>query len=84
MDETKLKCKIKLKHLSFRIQKEMIFCYQNCSSDQEKRLKFEAESWEFSKILRSVEQFIQWRVRTIFGNIMLFSLVPGGFSDLIN
>ena len=29
------------------------------SSDQEKLLKFEAEGREFSKILRSVEQFIQ-------------------------
>ena len=32
---------------------------KNCSSDREKLLKFEAESWEFSKILRSQEQFIQ-------------------------
>ena len=32
---------------------------KNCSSDREKLLKFEAEGREFSKILRSLEQFIQ-------------------------
>ena len=32
---------------------------KNCSSDREKLLKFEAEGWEFSKFLRSLEQFIQ-------------------------
>ena len=32
---------------------------KNCSSDREKLLKFEAEGQEFSKILRSLEQFIQ-------------------------
>ena len=32
---------------------------KNCSSDREKLLKFEAESQEFSKSLRSLEQFIQ-------------------------
>ena len=45
----------------------MVFCYQNCSdilwekksSDQEKLLKFEAEGREFSKSLRSLEQFAQ-------------------------
>ena len=37
----------------------MVFCYQNCSSDWEKLLKFEAEGWEFAKFLRSLEQFIQ-------------------------
>ena len=31
----------------------------NCSSDREKLLKFEAESQEFAKILRSLEQSIQ-------------------------
>ena len=30
---------------------------RNCSSDREKNLKFQAESREFAKILRSVEQF---------------------------
>ena len=46
---------------------EMVFCFQNCtdllsekncSSDQEKLLKFEAEGQEFAKFLRSLEQFI--------------------------
>ena len=32
---------------------------KNCSCDREKLLKFEAESREFSKFLRSLEQFIQ-------------------------
>ena len=32
---------------------------KNCSSDQEKLLKFEAEGREFAKSLRSLEQFIQ-------------------------
>ena len=32
---------------------------KNCSSDQEKLLKFEAESREFAKVLGSLEQFIQ-------------------------
>ena len=42
------------------------------SSDWEKLLKFEAEDWEFAKVLSSQEHFIvQWKVRIIFGNIML-------------
>ena len=32
---------------------------KNSSSDQEKLLKLEAESREFSKFLQSLEQFIQ-------------------------
>ena len=32
---------------------------KNCSSDQEKLLKFEAEGQEFANFLRSLEQFIQ-------------------------
>ena len=32
---------------------------KNCSIDQEKCLKFEAEGREFAKNLRSLEQFIQ-------------------------
>ena len=32
---------------------------KNCSSDQGKLLKFEAEGQEFAKNLRSIEQFIQ-------------------------
>ena len=38
------------------------------SSDREKLLKFEAEGREFSKILRSLEQFIQ----TVKGQNNLF------------
>jgi hypothetical protein len=34
-------------------------CEKNCSSDREKLLKFKAEGREFSKFLRSLEQFIQ-------------------------
>ena len=57
---------------------------QNYSSDWEKLLKFEAEGREFADFLRSLEQYIEtvkgqnnsWYYR------MLFSLVPGGFSDL--
>ena len=32
---------------------------RNCSSDWEKLLKFEAEGWECTTFLRSLEQFIQ-------------------------
>ena len=38
----------------------MVFCYQNCSSDREKLLKFEAEGQEFGKILEIT--------RTIYSN----------------
>ena len=38
---------------------EMVVCYQNCSSDWEKLLKFEAEGREFATFLRSLEIFIQ-------------------------
>ena len=31
---------------------------KNCSNDQEKLLKFEAEGREFANILRSLEQFL--------------------------
>ena len=38
----------------------MVFCFQHCSSDREKLLKFKAEGREFANILRSsLEQFIQ-------------------------
>ena len=33
------------------------YCEKNCSSKREKLLKFEAEGQEFSKFLRSLEQF---------------------------
>ena len=32
---------------------------KNCSGDQEKLLKIEAEGREFAKLLRSLEQFFQ-------------------------
>ena len=51
----------------------MVFCFQNCSTDREKRLKFEAEGQEFAKVLRSLEQFIQIvKVQNNFGNKMPF------------
>ena len=37
----------------------LTYCEKKCSSDREKLLKFEAKSREFSKFLRSLEQFIQ-------------------------
>ena len=46
---------------------------KNCSSDREKLLKFDVEGQEFSKILRSLEQFNQTvKGQNIFGNTMLF------------
>ena len=39
---------------------------KTCPSDREKLLKFEAEGQEFANL------FKQWKVRTIFGNRMLF------------
>ena len=61
----------------------MAFCYQNCSdntvrkncsSDQEKLWKFEAEDQEFAN-LRSLEQFIQTvKGQTIFETECLFDL----------
>jgi hypothetical protein len=48
---------------------------KKCSSDWEIILKVQAEGREFAKILRSLEQIVQtvkWKVRTIFGNRMLF------------
>ena len=49
------------------LEQEIVFCLQNCSdllwdkncsSDQEKHLKFEAEGREFAKKIRLQEQFI--------------------------
>ena len=37
----------------------LAYCEKKYSIEQEKLLKFEAESREFAKILRSIEQFIQ-------------------------
>ena len=54
---------------------------KKCSSDWEKLLKFEAEGQEFTKFLRSLEQFIQTvKGQSIFCNrIPFFSFVLGGF-----
>ena len=53
---------------------------KNCSIDREFFLKFEAEGREFAKFLRSLEQFIQTvKVRTIFGNRMLFYICSWRF-----
>ena len=46
---------------------------KNCSSDQEKHLKFEAEGRDFAKFLSSLEQFIQIvKGQYNFWNGMLF------------
>ena len=46
---------------------------KNCSSDQEKLLKFKAEGREFAKFSRSLGKFIQAvMVQNNFGNRMLF------------
>jgi hypothetical protein len=67
-------------------------CFQNCfdnvwekkySTDREKLLKFKAEGREFSKILRSLQQFIQ-RSEFFFKQNAFFKLIPGGLSDLIH
>jgi len=73
---------------------EMVFCLQNCSdllwekncsSDQEKRLKFKAEGREFAKCLRSPQQFIGTvKCQNIFWNRLLFKLITGGLSYLMN
>ena len=52
---------------------------KNCSSDRENILKFKAEGREFEIFLRTL-----WKVRTFFGNRMLFKLALGGFSYLID
>ena len=38
---------------------KIVLWEKNCSSDQEKILKFETEGKEFENIFRSLEQFIQ-------------------------
>ena len=61
----------------------MVFFYQhcsdlltvrkNCSSDRKKLLKFKTEGREFSKFLRSLEQFIQTvKGQNNFGDRMIF------------
>ena len=57
---------------------------KKCSSDREKLLKFEAEGREFAKNFEITRTIYLKSERTMFGNKMLFQLVPGGFSYLIN
>ena len=61
---------------------------KNCSSDREKLLEFEAEGQKFAKfakILRSLAQYVGTvKGHNKFGNRILFQLVAGGFSDIIN
>ena len=56
----------------------MVFCYQNCSSDREKLLKFEAQGQEFAKSMRSLrtidsnsERSEQFSVTELFSNLFL-------------
>jgi hypothetical protein len=72
----------------------MVFYYQNCtdllcekkkcSSDREKLLKFEAEGREFAKITRTLYSNSERSEQCLVFNRMLFKLVPGDFSYLIN
>ena len=58
---------------------------KNCSSEREQLLIFEGECWEVANPLRSLEKFIQTvKGQKNLGNIMLFYLIPGVFSDLMN
>ena len=70
----------------------MVFCYQNCSdllwektcsSNQEKLLKFEAESQKFAKILRSLKQFLKQKAFKIVPGVFPGGF-PGGFLDKIH
>ena len=59
----------------------MVFCYQNCSSDQERLLEFESEGSEFAKDFEIT--------RTIYSNCerseqILVREYFLGFSDLTN
>ena len=50
-----------------------------CSGDQEKLLKFEAESQKFANILKSLKQFLKQKdFKNVPGGF------PGGFSDKIH
>ena len=70
----------------------MVFCYQNGSDLLwEKIVKLVKKNFWNSRLQAENLQnfwdhqnnlFKQWKVRTIFGNRMLFKIVPGGFSDL--
>ena len=55
----------------------LTYCKKNCSSDQKKLLKFEAEGREFAKFLRSLEHYSnseraeQFLVTECFFNLFL-------------
>ena len=53
---------------------------KNCSSDQEKLLKFETEGREFPNILRSLEQFFLTVVQNNFENKIPFLYMGLRFS----
>ena len=50
----------------------MVFCYQNCTSVEKKRLDFEAEGRQFAKILRPLEHFFLTVGQNNFGNKIQF------------
>ena len=57
---------------------------KNCSSDQEKLLKFEAKSREFSKFLRSLEQLFLKVGQNNFGNKIPFPTFTACFGRNAN
>ena len=57
--DTKVAMKGEIRKWYFVTKIVLTYCEKNSSSDREKLLKFEAEGQEFTKILRSLEQFIQ-------------------------
>ena len=63
----------------------LIYREKKFSIHLEKHLKFVANGREFAKILESLEQFIQTlKGKNNFWNRILFELVPGGFTDLVD
>ena len=72
----------------------MVFCYQNCTDLLwEKNVLVIEKNFRNSRLKAMDFQtfwdhlnnsFKQWNVRTMFGNRMLFWLVPGGFLDILN
>ena len=73
---------------------EMVFCYQNCSDLlwEKNVLVIGKNFWNSRLKAETLQNFWdcknnlskQWKVRTIFGNRILFQLVPEGFSHQIN
>ena len=57
---------------------------KKCSNDKERHLKFETEGQEITRFLRSQAQFfLSVKAHYHFWNRIMFLLVPGGSSDLI-